>query len=141
MKASRIDVASAEHDLLEDEDGSMTDPDGVLRAVELFRQQQRQQQQTASGEPLTLRTARQHGCPKASCDCPPLTMCINQLQAHVDAPKGCMRTESNHGTQAHQLTLKHIHNVIICVRNRPLLLHSRCYNGNGYICWALAKPA
>ena len=53
MKASRIDVASAEHDLQDDEDGLMSDPDGVLRAVELFRQQRREQQardqQAASG--------------------------------------------------------------------------------------------
>ena len=60
MKASRIDVASAEHDLLEDEDGSMTDPDGVLRAVELFRQQRRQQQ-AASGEPPTEGTCAAEG--------------------------------------------------------------------------------
>ena len=50
MKASRIDVTSAEQDLQDDEDGSMADPDGVLRTVELYRQQQRQQQQQqASG--------------------------------------------------------------------------------------------
>lgn len=70
MKASRIDVASAEHDLLEDEDGSMTDPDGVLRAVELFRQQQRQQQQQAdSGALLTMSTASPPACFQASSDC------------------------------------------------------------------------
>ena len=50
MKASRIDVTSAEQDLQDDEDGSMADPDGVLRTVELYRQQQ--QRQPASGQAL-----------------------------------------------------------------------------------------
>ncbi len=74
MKASRIDVTSAEQDLQDDEDGSMADPDGVLRTVELYRQQQQQNQRPASG---------QAWLDPPSLDCPLTTLARRVVQNSV----------------------------------------------------------